>query len=93
MYCWNCESEFNFSQVKVKITPYNSNNFLCPYCRSKNIEEVVEDFILKNTNGEEVDYFGTEEEALKEKKNYHEKLKVVRVLTGMDSGDSIEQEL
>lgn len=109
MFCWNCEAEFDFSQVKVKTpsvfrdgsSPYNDNerrnDFLCPYCKSKNIEEVVDDYLLKDFEDEEVDYFGTEEEALAAQKGYeaeyHEKLKVVRVLTGVDSGDSFEQEV
>lgn len=87
MYCWNCEAEFDFSSsvIKVNTKPYSCNQFLCPYCRSKDIEEVVEDYLLKDSNNEEVDYFSTEKKALEAQKGFNEKL---RVLTG----ESIEQE-
>ena len=110
MFCWNCESEFNSRQVKVRKTPsvlrdgsspYNDNercnDFLCPYCGSSDIEEVVDEYLIKDSDDEEIDYFGTEEEAWAALKGYEaeyrEKLSIVRVLTGVTTGESIEQEV
>ena len=110
MICWDCEAEFDSSKVKVRripsvfrdgSSPYNDNerrnDFLCPYCRSKYIEEFVDEYLVKDYNDEEIDYFGTEEEAVAALKGYeaeyHEKLQIVRVITGVESGESIEQEI
>lgn len=102
MFCWDCESEFDSSKVVVKrrssvfrdgSSPYNDNercnDFLCPYCRSKDVEEMYEEFVVTDQDGDEYDYFDTEEEAIAAQKGYevqyHEKFGVVRVLTGQDS--------
>lgn len=102
MFCWKCENEFDFSQVKVRArssvfrdgsSPYNDNarcnDFHCPQCGSTDIEEVYEEFVVTDQDGEEYDYFDTEEEAIAAQKGYeaqyHEQMNVVRVLTGQDS--------